>query len=53
MPLENDFHRAIYIATLNAIACFTGKVSNTIHCRNEGSEKCREKVIEYFKVIIY
>jgi len=48
MPLENDFQRAIYVATLNAVLCYTGKEEKTIHCRNEKPEKCSEKAIEYF-----
>jgi len=49
MPLENDFQRAVYIATLNAIACYTGKEENTIHCKNDKPEKCSEKAVEFFK----
>ena len=49
LPLTDDFQRAIYIATLNAIACLNGKVSNTIHCRNEGPEKCCQQVADYFR----
>lgn len=49
LPLDNDFHRAIYIATLNAVACHNGIVGNTLHCRNEGPEKCSKQVVEYFR----
>ena len=48
LPLDNDFFRAIYIATMNAVTCYAGKVCNTLHCRNEGPEKCSQKVVEYF-----
>jgi len=49
MPLENDFQRAIYVATLNAVVCYTGKEEKTIHCRNEKPEKCSETAVDYFK----
>ncbi|MDD3653370.1 MAG: DUF364 domain-containing protein [Desulfotomaculaceae bacterium] len=49
LPLINDFQRAVYIATLNAVACYTGKVGNTIHCRNEGPELCAHQAVEYFQ----
>ena len=49
MPLSNDYQRAVYIATLNAVACYTGKTTGTIHCRNEGPELCAGLVNEYFK----
>lgn len=49
LPQDNDFNRAIYIATLNAIICNTGIVCNTVHCRNEGPEKCSENVVDFFQ----
>ncbi len=49
LPLDNDFFRAIYVATLNAVACSAGKVSNTVHCRNEGPGKCCQQVVQYFR----
>lgn len=49
MPLTDDFQRAVYIATLNAVVCYTKKDEQTIHCRNEGPEKCAEQTAAYFK----
>lgn len=49
LSLADDFQRAIYIAVLNAVACYDGKVNNTIHCRNEGPEKCSCQVVDYFR----
>ncbi|WP_353852680.1 DUF364 domain-containing protein [Dehalobacter restrictus] len=49
LSLADDFQRAVYIATLNAVACYTGKVENTVHCRNEGPELCARQVAAYFK----
>lgn len=49
LPLTDDFQRAVYTATLNAVACHAGKVINTIHCRNEGPELCAPQAADYFR----
>ncbi len=49
LPLTNDYQRAVYTATLNAAVCHTGKVANTIHCRNEGPELCARQAVDYFQ----
>ncbi len=49
LPLTDDFQRAVYTATLNAVACQVGKVLNTIHCRNEGPEECARQAVEFFR----
>lgn len=49
LPLSDDFQRAVYISTLNAVASHAGKLNNSIHCRNEGPEQCARQAVEYFK----
>lgn len=49
LPLTDDFQRAVYIATLNAVACHTGKLDNNVHCRNDGPELCARQAVEYFQ----
>lgn len=49
LPLTDDFQRAIYTATLNAVVCHAGKTVNTIHCRNEGPENCACQVADFFR----
>ncbi|MGI6491095.1 MAG: Rossmann-like domain-containing protein [Pelotomaculum sp.] len=49
LSLEDDFQRAVYIATLNAVASHVGMVDNSIHCRNEGPELCAGQVADYFR----
>jgi hypothetical protein len=49
LPLTDDFQRAVYTATLNAVTCYTGKATNTIHCRNEGPEKCARQAADFFQ----
>lgn len=49
LPLTDDYQRAVYIATLNAVAAYTGKVEKTVHCKNEGPELCAQQTVEFFK----
>ena len=49
LPLTDDFQRAIYIATLNAVVCYTKKDEQTVHCRDEGPEQCAIQIASYFK----
>lgn len=49
LPLTDDFQRAVYTATLNAVACHAGKTTSTIHCRNEGPELCARQAVDYFQ----
>ncbi len=49
LPLTDDYQRAVYTATLNAVACHAGKTADTIHCRNEGPELCARQAVDFFK----
>lgn len=47
--LENDHDRSLFIAALNAVAMRLGKADKTIHCRNDGPEKCAKSMLEHLK----
>lgn len=47
MPLEDNFHRAIFIATLNATLRSLGRCDRTIHCRDQGPTDCAVKLREH------
>lgn len=49
MTLDNNFDRAIYIATLNAVCRYLGITDNTIHCKDDGPEKCAMKLESYLE----
>lgn len=49
MQLENDYERAVYVATLNAVVRYTDEAQKSIHCRNDGPELCAHKAADYFK----
>lgn len=44
---ENEYDRSLFTAALNAVAMRLGKADKTIHCRNDGPEKCAESMKEY------
>lgn len=49
MPLDNNFNRAIYIATLNAVCRYLKLTDNTIHCKDNGPEKCAVELESYLE----
>ncbi len=49
MPLDSNFNRAIYIATLNAVCRYLKLTDNTIHCRDNGPEKCALELESYLE----
>lgn len=40
MPLENNYRRAVFVATLNAALRSLGLADRTIHCRDRGPSIC-------------
>ena len=49
MELSNNFRRAVFIATLNAVMRHLGLIEGTVHCRDEGPEACTRDLIEFIK----
>lgn len=49
MDLNNNFNRAIYIATLNAVCKYLKITDNTIHCKDDGPEKCALELASYLE----
>lgn len=49
LPLIDDFQRAVYIATLNAVTAYTEKADKTVHCKNEGPELCAQQTVDFFR----
>lgn len=40
MPLTNNYRRAVFVATLNAVLKHLGLIRGTIHCHNESPQEC-------------
>ena len=49
MPLENNFRRAVFISSLNAVLRHLNKVQATVHCRDKGPALCAEELIHFLK----
>ena len=50
MPLENNFRRAVFIATLNAVLRYLNKIDRTIHCRDQEPCECALELAEFIKI---
>ena len=46
-PLDNNFRRAIFVATCNAVQCSLGKTDRTIHCRDQGPALCAPQMADH------
>lgn len=49
LQLVNNFKRAVFIASLNAVMCYLGLVEGTIHCRDEEPVECARDLNGYLK----
>ena len=49
LPLINNYQRAIFTASLNAVLRSLDLIFKTIHCRNEEPGKCAFQLKEYIK----
>ncbi|MFO7951543.1 MAG: DUF364 domain-containing protein [Bacillota bacterium] len=49
LPLSDNFQRAIFIATLNALLRKQGAIQKSIHCRGESPASCALLLSEYIK----
>lgn len=49
MDLKNNYRRAIFIATLNAVLRHMGLSGKTIHCRDKEPSLCAESLVENIK----
>lgn len=52
LELKDNFERAVFIAGFNAVMRYSGRVDNTIHCKNSEPKACAEKfhafIMEHF-----
>ena len=45
LQLENNFHRAIYVSTVNAVTRHLGMIDRSIHCRDDGPVRCSHDLV--------
>jgi hypothetical protein len=47
MELKNNFRRAIFIASLNAVMRYLGPIEKSIHCKDNEPRECGLKLVDY------
>jgi hypothetical protein len=49
MELTNNYRRAVFVATLNAVLAHFGGATGTVHCRDQEPSVCAEEVSRYIQ----
>ena len=49
LDLKDNFRRAVFISTLNALFRQSKKVENTVHCHDNGMRDCGKEIVAYIK----
>lgn len=49
LPLENNFQRAVFVATLNSVMRHLNLVDRTVHCRDQEPEQCASHLVSYLR----
>ncbi|BDQ35608.1 Rossmann-like domain-containing protein [Pseudodesulfovibrio portus] len=49
LPLEDNFNRAVFVSTLNAVCRSQGKACGTVHCRNTGPKDCSGEIFDHIR----
>ena len=49
LPLDSNFHRAVFVAALNASMRGLGRADNTVHCRDQGPHQCAAQLPAYVR----
>lgn len=49
MSLDNNFKRAVFIATLNAVLRYLNYISKTVHCKDKEPGECASQLVDYIK----
>ena len=47
MDLKNNFRRAIFISSLNAVMKYLGLITKTIHCKDNQPRECSHELVRY------
>ncbi|WFS61201.1 DUF364 domain-containing protein [Pseudodesulfovibrio thermohalotolerans] len=47
LPMDDNFHRAVFVSTTNAVCGSLGLTGNTVHCRDKGPAECAKGVFRY------
>lgn len=45
--LKDDFERAVYISTINAVLRYLGYIKKTIHCKDQAPQECSQLLADH------
>ena len=49
LPMGNNYQRAVFVASLNAVLRHLGRIEGTIHCRDHEPAKCGGELLPYLE----
>lgn len=49
MPLANNYRRAVFVSTMNAVLRHVGMLEATRHCRDQGPVQCAPQVVDHIR----
>jgi hypothetical protein len=49
LPMENNHQRAVFVAALNAVLRYLGRIEGSIHCRDDGPVQCGKALIHFLE----
>ncbi|OGD14506.1 hypothetical protein A2V47_05095 [Candidatus Atribacteria bacterium RBG_19FT_COMBO_35_14] len=49
MSLDNNFERAVFVSTLNAVLRYLNYISKTVHCKDKEPGDCAAHLVDYIK----
>lgn len=49
MALKNNFRRAIFVSSLNAVMRYLKKVDGTIHCKDQAPSRCGQELASHIR----
>jgi len=49
LPMENNHQRAVFVASLNGVLRYLGRIEGSIHCRDEEPVECGRALVPYLR----
>lgn len=49
MALKNNFRRAVFVSSLNAVMRYLKKVDGTIHCKDQAPPRCGQELVSHIR----
>jgi hypothetical protein len=49
MELKNNYRRAVFVSTINAVMRYLGMIDKSVHCRDEEPRQCSAELVRYIE----